>query len=140
MDRPGDIDDGLERDVADPSMQQLGPPSVSGPEVSGMDMEQLWLRQVSIGGVTGSLELEAFVLGLLQPDRYRHNLIAQAINLSSNAASTTLSSTASRARRNGNRRLPFHCVARRRVAVLRHASMPRPGQPWPLRGDVQQAV
>ena len=52
----------------------------AGMELSGMDYHQLWLRQISVGGDIGSLEMEAYVLGVLQPDNYRHNLLAQAIN------------------------------------------------------------
>ncbi len=51
-----------------------------GMELSGMSFQQLWLRQVSIGGDLGALEVEAYVLGLLPPDGHRHNLLAQALN------------------------------------------------------------
>ncbi len=47
---------------------------------SGMTMEQAWLRLVSVGGDLGVLELEAYILGVLSPDAYHHDLIAQAIN------------------------------------------------------------
>jgi hypothetical protein len=52
----------------------------AGMALSGMNYDQLWVRQISIGGAIGSLEIEAYVLGVLNPDPYRHNLIAQAIN------------------------------------------------------------
>ncbi len=51
-----------------------------GMALSGMDYEELWVRQVGVGGEIGSLEIEAYVLGVLTPDAYRHNLIAQAMN------------------------------------------------------------
>ena len=47
---------------------------------SGMTYYELWLRQVSLGGVAGALEVEAYILGLLAPDRYQHDVLAQAIN------------------------------------------------------------
>jgi hypothetical protein len=51
-----------------------------GMRLSGMTFPELWLRQISVSGTIGELELEAYVLGLLVPDNYQHNLIAQAIN------------------------------------------------------------
>ena len=51
-----------------------------GMRLSGMSFPELWLRQISVSGTIGELELEAYVLGLLEPDDYHHNLIAQAIN------------------------------------------------------------
>jgi hypothetical protein len=51
-----------------------------GMTLSGMTFEQLWLRLLGIGGDTGSLEVEAYVLGLLAADRSTHDSIAQAIN------------------------------------------------------------
>lgn len=47
---------------------------------SGMTYQELWLRQVSVGGIAGDLEVEAYVLGLLAPDRHQHDVLAQAIN------------------------------------------------------------
>jgi hypothetical protein len=51
-----------------------------GMRLSGMSYQELWLRHIAVSGTTGELELEAYVLGLLVPDDYQHNLIAQAIN------------------------------------------------------------
>jgi hypothetical protein len=51
-----------------------------GMRLSGMSFWELWLRQIAVSGTIGELELEAYVLGLLVPDNYQHNLIAQAIN------------------------------------------------------------
>lgn len=51
-----------------------------GMRLSGMGYPELWLRHISVSGTIGELELEAYVLGLLVPDSYQHNLIAQALN------------------------------------------------------------
>lgn len=51
-----------------------------GMDLSGMTFDQLWLRQVSIGGDMSAMELEAYVLGLLRLDAHHHNVIAQALN------------------------------------------------------------
>jgi hypothetical protein len=51
-----------------------------GMRLSGMGYPELWLRYISVSGTIGELELEAYVLGLLVPDDYQHNLIAQALN------------------------------------------------------------
>jgi hypothetical protein len=52
----------------------------AGMRLSGMSYPELWLRHISVSGTIGLLELEAYVLGLLAPDNYQHNLIAQAMN------------------------------------------------------------
>lgn len=52
----------------------------AGLELSGMTFEELWIRQVAVGGDRGCLEVEAYVLGLLVADPLSHNMIAQAIN------------------------------------------------------------
>ena len=51
-----------------------------GMALSGMTNEQVWLRQVSVGGEATDLEVEAYILGLLQIDPHQHDLIAQALN------------------------------------------------------------
>ncbi len=51
-----------------------------GMRLSGMTYPELWLRHISVSGAIGELELEAYVLELLVPDNYQHNLIAQALN------------------------------------------------------------
>jgi hypothetical protein len=53
---------------------------LDGLRLSGMTFPELWLRYVAVSGTIGELELEAYVLGLLVPDNYQHNLIAQALN------------------------------------------------------------
>lgn len=47
---------------------------------SGMAYQELWLRQVGLGGEAGRLEVEAYVLGLLEIDPYQHDLLAQSLN------------------------------------------------------------
>lgn len=63
-------------------MPELGPKwsLEEGMYRSGMTWDNLWLRQLSVGGAIGELEIEAYVLGVLEPDSYQHDLIAQAIN------------------------------------------------------------
>lgn len=46
----------------------------------GASYEQIWAEQIAMGGSAGPLEVEAYVLGLLQPDELQHNRLAQAIN------------------------------------------------------------
>lgn len=53
---------------------------VRGMAASGLTYQDLWLRYVSVGGSAGALEVEAYVLGLLQPGPHQHDLIAQALN------------------------------------------------------------
>ena len=51
-----------------------------GMRATGMDYGELWLRYIGVSGVAGRFEVEAYVLGLLTPDAYEHDVIAQAIN------------------------------------------------------------
>jgi hypothetical protein len=51
-----------------------------GLQLSGLTPAELWLGYYSVGGNASELEVEAYALGLLRPDAYQHNLIAQAIN------------------------------------------------------------
>lgn len=62
------------------SDESLGVSLEGGMDLSGMSYGQLWMRQISVGGDLGQLEVEAYVLGVLRPDSYRHNVLAQAIN------------------------------------------------------------
>jgi hypothetical protein len=52
----------------------------AGMQASEMTYQELWLRYIAVSGDAGELELEAYVLGLLTPDAYQYNLIAQALN------------------------------------------------------------
>jgi hypothetical protein len=47
---------------------------------SGMTVNEMWLRQISVGGTAEEIEVEAYVLGLLQPSNHQHDVLAQAIN------------------------------------------------------------
>jgi hypothetical protein len=51
-----------------------------GLDLSGMTIDELWIRQISVGGNRGSMEVEAYMLGLLDIDRHTYNLLAQALN------------------------------------------------------------
>jgi hypothetical protein len=51
-----------------------------GLQLSGMTPAELWVSYYAVGGDAGELEVEAYALGLLQPDAHEHNLIAQALN------------------------------------------------------------
>jgi hypothetical protein len=61
----------------------FGPDEVSlheGMRATDMNYQQLWLNYVGVSGSAGPREVEAYVLGLLTPDAYEHDLIAQAVN------------------------------------------------------------
>jgi hypothetical protein len=47
---------------------------------SGLSYHELWLRHVAVGGVADEIEIEAYVLGLLKPDPYTHDVVATALN------------------------------------------------------------
>lgn len=47
---------------------------------SCMTYQELWLRQLGMGGEAGRLEVEAYVLGVLSVDSYQHDLLAQSLN------------------------------------------------------------
>jgi hypothetical protein len=51
-----------------------------GLQASGMTPGELWLQYYAVGGNSAELEVEACALGLLTPDAYEHDLIAQALN------------------------------------------------------------
>jgi hypothetical protein len=51
-----------------------------GAAASGMALDEVWLRQISVGGAAAQIEVEAYLLGLLNPSRYQHDVLAQAIN------------------------------------------------------------
>jgi hypothetical protein len=58
--------------------QKLG--LFDGLRLSGLTAAELWLSYFTVGGDAEDLELEAYVLGVLRPGRYQHDLIAQALN------------------------------------------------------------
>jgi hypothetical protein len=47
---------------------------------SGLSYQELWWRQVAVGGDASPLELEAYFLGLLTIGSHQHDVIAQALN------------------------------------------------------------
>ena len=47
---------------------------------AGISYSDLSIGQMCLGGTADVLEVEAYVLGLLRPSSYQHNLLAQAIN------------------------------------------------------------
>jgi hypothetical protein len=51
-----------------------------GVVASGMSFSEVWLRQISVGGIAAEVEVEAYLLGLLEPSAHQHDVLAQAIN------------------------------------------------------------
>ena len=51
-----------------------------GVAASGMTVNEVWLGQIGVGGVAAKIEVEAYVLGLLEPSDHQHDVLAQAIN------------------------------------------------------------
>jgi hypothetical protein len=47
---------------------------------SGMSFDDLWVNYLALAGELPELELEAYVLGLLEPDGFTYNVIAHTIN------------------------------------------------------------
>jgi hypothetical protein len=47
---------------------------------SGLTYQELWWRQVAVGGDASALELEAYLLGLLDLEPLQYDVIAQALN------------------------------------------------------------
>ena len=47
---------------------------------AGLSHGELWLRYFEMGGMSTAFELEAFLLGVLVPSGYDHDVIAQALN------------------------------------------------------------
>ena len=47
---------------------------------AGIGMTELWVRYFALGGMSTPIEFEAYVLGVLEPSRYEHNLVVHAIN------------------------------------------------------------
>ncbi|MBV9095553.1 MAG: hypothetical protein JO132_17055 [Streptosporangiaceae bacterium] len=51
-----------------------------GWDLSGLTLAELWLRYLALGGTASKTRVAAYAGGLLRPDSYQHNMIAQAIN------------------------------------------------------------
>jgi hypothetical protein len=47
---------------------------------AGLSHSELWLRYFEIGGMSTGFELEAYLLGVLVPSAYDHDVIAHALN------------------------------------------------------------
>jgi hypothetical protein len=47
---------------------------------SELTYEELWVAVLTLGGELAELEVEAYVLDVLTPGVYEHNIIAQALN------------------------------------------------------------
>jgi hypothetical protein len=47
---------------------------------AGLSHGDLWLRYFELGGMSTSLELEAFLYGALRPSPHDHDVIAHALN------------------------------------------------------------
>lgn len=47
---------------------------------AGLSMTDLWVRYFGLGGMSTPIELEAYLLGALQPGSHERNLVAHAIN------------------------------------------------------------
>jgi hypothetical protein len=46
----------------------------------GLSMTDLWVRYFGLGGMSTPSELEAYVVGELEPTSYERNLVTHAIN------------------------------------------------------------
>ncbi len=46
----------------------------------GMSIDQLWMSYFELGGKADPLEFDAILNGVLRPDSYQFNVIAQALN------------------------------------------------------------
>jgi hypothetical protein len=47
---------------------------------AGLSHGELWMRYFEMGGMSTAFELEAFLLGVLAPSVYDHDVIAHALN------------------------------------------------------------
>ena len=47
---------------------------------AGLSVTDLWLRYFALGGMSTPIEMEAYLLGALEPSAYERNLVAHAIN------------------------------------------------------------
>ena len=47
---------------------------------AGLSHGELWLRYFELGGMSNTMELEAFLYGVLQPSDHDREVIAQALN------------------------------------------------------------
>lgn len=47
---------------------------------AGLSMSELWFACLALGGTAMPFELHAYLLGLAQPDRHEHDVLALALN------------------------------------------------------------
>jgi hypothetical protein len=47
---------------------------------AGLSHGELWLRYFELGGMSTSIDLEAFLYGALIPSRHDHDVVAHALN------------------------------------------------------------
>jgi len=47
---------------------------------AGLTITELWIRYFGLGGMSTPIELEAYLLGALEPTPHERNLVAHAIN------------------------------------------------------------
>lgn len=47
---------------------------------AALSQDELWLRYFALGGMNDALEVEAFLLGALQPTEHDGDLLAHALN------------------------------------------------------------
>ncbi len=47
---------------------------------AGLSLAELWLRYFELGGMSTSLQLEAFLYGALEPSVHDHDVVAHALN------------------------------------------------------------
>jgi hypothetical protein len=47
---------------------------------AGLQVEELWLAYIGLGGNAGPFEIDAYLAGLMPLSAYEHNVLAQGIN------------------------------------------------------------
>jgi hypothetical protein len=46
----------------------------------GISQEELWFHYFELGGMSSELDVEAYLVGILEPSAHDHDLIAHALN------------------------------------------------------------
>jgi hypothetical protein len=47
---------------------------------AGLSHDELWMRYFELGGMSTALQVEAFLIGALEPTAHEHDVIAHALN------------------------------------------------------------
>jgi hypothetical protein len=47
---------------------------------AGLSHSELWMRYFELGGMSTAFELEAILVGIVEPSSYDHDIIAHALN------------------------------------------------------------